>query len=359
MSSSAGRSVGKFKRIDVAALKRRLGCPPTPLVLDIRRRAAFEERPEGLSMAIPLELDRDPLRLPDLPRDRPVVAYCLCTGETSSSRVANWLVQEGYRDVAVLIGGLPAWLEAEEAIAPLRAGAAEAIPWKNLTRDALFREAAPSVSTRESTFLPRIAGQTFLEGHELPLKREMVSLFVDMVGSTGLVVSKSAEEVVGLMQAFMEIVIDVGAYHCGDVHDFEGDGALLYFQGPGEAVPAAFTLRDALIDRRRTLPALPLPRLSLDVGPVVIGIVGTPFRHTVSLVGPSVHIAARILKLAPPGGIAATDAIVECTRRTNPELARHFAALDQPSPPLDPEIRDVQVWVAPRPASARVRTDRT
>jgi class 3 adenylate cyclase len=231
----------------------------------------------------------------------------------------------------------------------LRADAANAIPWKDLTRDALFREAAPLASTRESTFLPRIAGQTFLEGRELPLKREMVSLFVDIVGSTSLVVSKSAEEVLGLMQAFMEIVIDVGAYHCGDVHDFEGDGALLYFQGPGEAVPAAFALRDALLERRRAVPALPLPRLSLDVGPVVIGIVGTRFRHTVSLVGPSVHIAARILKLAAPGGIAATQAIVEHARRTNPELARQFAMLDQTSVLLDPEFRDVRVWVAPTP----------
>ena len=94
------------------------------------------------------------------------------------------------------------------------------------------------------------------------------------------------------------------------------------------------------------MPALPLPRLSLDIGPVVIGIVGTRFRQTVSLVGASVHTAARILKLAPPGGIVATDAIVEHARRANPELAARFARLEGGTEKLDPELASVRVWLA-------------
>jgi class 3 adenylate cyclase len=177
----------------------------------------------------------------------------------------------------------------------------------------------------------------------------MVALYVDMVGSTHLVLTRSTEQVLDILQAFMEIVIDVGAYHCGDVHDFEGDGALLYFCGSGEALPAAFRLRDALLARRAELPELPLPRISLDAGPLVIGVVGTRFRQTVSLVGPAVHVAARILKLAPPGGIIATDAILEQARRTSPELARQFAPLDHASSLLDAELGAVRAWIAPPP----------
>ena len=244
---------------------------------------------------------------------------------------------------------MPAWIEAGYPVAPLPAeGSAPAITWKEFSLEDLFRAPGPDPLTAE-TFLPRIAGQTFLEGRELPIKQEMVSLFVDMVDSTRLVLTRSAEEVLTIMQAFMEIVIDIGAYHCGDVHDFEGDGALLYFEGAGEAVPAAFRLRDALLRRRKEMPALPLPRLSLDLGPVVIGIVGTRFRRTVSLVGRSVHVAARILKLAPPGGIVATDRIVEHARRENPELAREFQRLHEPIPRLDPELGNVKPWVAPPP----------
>jgi class 3 adenylate cyclase len=253
--------------------------------------------------------------------------------------------------VAVLIGGLQAWSKAGNPVAPLPSDETGGIAWKELRLEAPARSAPSATLRPESAFLPRIAGQTFLEGRELPLKQEMVSLFVDMVDSTRLVLGRSAEDVLEIMQAFMEIVIDVGVYHCGDVHDFEGDGALLYFEGPGEAVPAAFLLREQLLRRRGELPALPLPRISMDVGPVVIGIVGTRFRQTVSLVGPSVHIAARILKWAPPGGIAATEAIVEHARRANPELARQFAPLAT-GVPTAAELGAVRAWVAPPPPDA-------
>ena len=248
----------------------------------------------------------------------------------------------------MLRGGLDAWLAAGFPAQPLAdPDAPTPIAWMRFTPEAPPAAATSAAPASESLFLPRIAGQAFLEGRTLPLRQEMVVGFVDMVGSTRLVFERSAEEVLEVMQAFMEIVIDVGAYHCGDVHDFEGDGAFLYFEGAGEAVPAAFRLRSELVARRRQLPALPLPRVSLDVGPVVLGVVGTRFRRTVALVGPCVHTAARILKLAPPGGIAATDAIVAHARRENPELAREFGLREGAALSLDPELRSLRVHVAP------------
>ena len=89
-----------------------------PLIVDVRRQAAFESLPQRLPDAVPLLLDAEPLRIPDVPRDRPLVAYCLCSGEASSSRVAQWLLQEGYRDVGVLVGGLQAWLDAGHSAVP-------------------------------------------------------------------------------------------------------------------------------------------------------------------------------------------------------------------------------------------------
>ena len=250
--------------------------------------------------------------------------------------------------MSVLRGGLEAWSSAGLPVAPLpHPESGGGIPWREATPDELVQAPANAAPPSESLFLPRIAGQSFLEGLELPLRREMAVLFVDMVGSTRLVFERSPEEVLAVMQAFMEVVIDVGAYHCGDVHDFEGDGALLYFEGAGEAVPAAFRLRDELANRRRELAALPLPRLSLDAGPIVIGVVGTRFRRTVSLVGPSLHTAARILKLAPPGGITATEAVVAQARVANPLLAREFQAMQRVPPHLEAELGPLRVWVAP------------
>jgi class 3 adenylate cyclase len=250
--------------------------------------------------------------------------------------------------VAVLRGGLAAWTDAGYPLAPLPDPEAPGgPPWKEAKPDEPSRASASAPPASESLFLPRIAGQSFLEGLDLPLRREMAMLFVDMVGSTRLVFERSPEEVLAVMQTFMEVVIDVGAYHCGDVHDFEGDGALLYFEGAGEAVPAAFRLRDELASRREKVPGLPLPRLSLDTGPIVLGVVGTRFRRTVSLVGPSLHVAARILKLAPPGGIAATEAVVAQARVANPALARRFDRAGSLPAHLEAELGPTRFWIAP------------
>jgi hypothetical protein len=66
-----------FHRLDAAALKLRLESARPPLVLDARRRDAFIKLPEGIPGAIPFVLDEQPLQLPDLPREQPVVTYCL------------------------------------------------------------------------------------------------------------------------------------------------------------------------------------------------------------------------------------------------------------------------------------------
>jgi class 3 adenylate cyclase/rhodanese-related sulfurtransferase len=348
MSSDSPDSGTLFRRLGADELYQALSGAAPPLIVDVRRQAAFDSLPQRLPDAVPLVLDAEPLQIPDVPRDRPLVAYCLCSGEASSSRVAQWLLQEGYRDVAVLVGGLQAWLDAGHAAAPSDPKAdAGSVRWKGFEDRPVARASALPL-TADTAFLPRLAGHSFLMGHTLPLRRNMVSMFVDMVDSTSLIFSRTPEQVLGLIQTFMEVVVEIGAHHCGDVKDFEGDGAFLYFEGPGEAMPAAFRLRERLLERRRAVPDLPLPRISLDLGPVVIGIVGTRFRQTVAIIGPSVNVAARILKLAPPGGIVATEAVLAVARRADPELARDFTPLRE-RPRIPEAAGPLELWVAPAP----------
>ena len=65
-----------FRRIDAHELDGLLGSQRPPLLLDVRRGAAFEEQP-GIPTALPVALDRDPILLPDVPRDSTIAAYCL------------------------------------------------------------------------------------------------------------------------------------------------------------------------------------------------------------------------------------------------------------------------------------------
>ena len=46
--------------------------------------------------------------LPELPRDKTIIAYCTCPDEEASARLTRVLRRQGY-DAWTLTGGLPAW----------------------------------------------------------------------------------------------------------------------------------------------------------------------------------------------------------------------------------------------------------
>lgn len=319
------------RRITSAELKGRLNAGEPVLLLDVRRQEAFRQHPAGIVGAVPLLLDVPEPRIPDVARDFPVVVYCLCSGQASSTRAALWLKAAGYANVAVLSGGLPAWQAQGLPLAPIDLYAQ--------LRIAAWTTPPQSPVSAGTADAGLIAESAFLAGEQLPAQRDMAVLFVDMVDSTRLLFTHSAEDVLRLVQAFMEVVVDVAVQHCGDVHDFEGDGAMLYFAGSGEAVPAAFNLRAALAARRADVPELPRARFALDAGALVVGHIGGRERRALSFIGPCVNAAARILKLAPPGGIVATQRIVDDAGRTDPDLAVRFMPL--------PERQWLKGWQAP------------
>ncbi|MFQ5852495.1 MAG: adenylate/guanylate cyclase domain-containing protein [Candidatus Binatia bacterium] len=95
-----------------------------------------------------------------------------------------------------------------------------------------------------------------------------------------------------------------------------------------EATHAALAIRSALT---REPPAGQEPlrvRLSLNLGSLVIGVIGSSLRHSVALIGPSINLASRLLKKIPPGGIIATEAVVEQLRQERPALAQQFQLWD-------------------------------
>ncbi|MES1945161.1 hypothetical protein PC39_13627 [Salinisphaera sp. PC39] len=88
---------------------------------------------------------------------------------------------------------------------------------------------------------------------------------------------------------------------------------------------------------------MPPARLALASGPLVIGHIGIRFRRSLSFIGPSINVAARILKLAPPDGIVATDPVFQHARRTDPDLAAAFTPMV-----VDESLKGVDadtVWV--------------
>jgi class 3 adenylate cyclase len=206
--------------------------------------------------------------------------------------VAQWLVGEGFRRLSVLEGGLAAWRAAGLPTDTLQSKAPVA-----------GNEDGPAELTvaRPESFLPSLAARYLSDGI-LPARRRLTTLFVDIAGSTRLLEHHPADAVLALVQRFTHLVTDVALAYCGDVKDFEGDGALLYFESTAEAVQAALAIRNAIASGACGMSCPVSARISLTTGEVVVGWVGTAMRQSIALVGTSVHVGARLLKHIPPGG---------------------------------------------------------
>lgn len=165
-----------------------------------------------------------------------------------------------------------------------------------------------------------------------PIRRRLATLFVDIAGSTSLLVHHPPEVVLGVVQGFMTLVTEVASAHAGTVKDFEGDGALLYFASTKNAVTAALAIRRRLADGRCDIACGDGPgiaaRMSVTVGDVVVGVVGSSRRQGIAIIGPSVNVGARLLKHAPAGTIIASGEVFEALRRDAPRLADEFNSLD-------------------------------
>jgi rhodanese-related sulfurtransferase len=80
-----------------------------PLLLDVREpwelKTASVAPADADLVAIPM--NEIPGRLAELPQDRPIAVLCHHGGR--SQRVALFLAQQGYSDVANIAGGIDAW----------------------------------------------------------------------------------------------------------------------------------------------------------------------------------------------------------------------------------------------------------
>jgi class 3 adenylate cyclase len=171
------------------------------------------------------------------------------------------------------------------------------------------------------------------EPEATPVRRRLATLFVDIAGSTSLLIHHPPEVVLGVVQGFMTLVTEVACAHAGTVKDFEGDGALVYFASVKNAVRAALAIRRRLADGRCNVACRDGPgitaRMSITVGDVVVGTVGSSMRRGIALVGPSVNIGARLLKHAPLGAIIASgEVLAELRQRDATALADQFHPLD-------------------------------
>jgi adenylate cyclase len=156
-----------------------------------------------------------------------------------------------------------------------------------------------------------LEGTAALGGEE----RHVAVLFVDLIGSTSLAAARPPSEVVGLLNRFFRIVVDVVESRGGLVNKFEGDAALCVFGAPmRRPCPEADALAAARHMSARLGTELPEADVGIGVsaGSVVAGNVGAEQRFEYTVIGDPVNEAARLCELAKsrPERVLASEAAV-------------------------------------------------
>ncbi len=132
-------------------------------------------------------------------------------------------------------------------------------------------------------------------------ERHAAVIFIDIIGSTKLVTSRPAVEVVELLNRFFDVVVDEVDNHHGLVNKFEGDAVLAVFGAPVALDnPEAEALAAARAMARRLRAEVPECDAGIGVaaGQVVAGNVGAKERFEYTVIGEPVNEAARLCELA-------------------------------------------------------------
>jgi rhodanese-related sulfurtransferase len=102
------------REISVLELKARRDRGEKPLVLDVRE--SWELQLACLPDVVHLPMNQVPARLGELSKDTETIVMCHAGGR--SMRVAQFLANQGFSNVANLAGGIAAWSESIDATVP-------------------------------------------------------------------------------------------------------------------------------------------------------------------------------------------------------------------------------------------------
>jgi rhodanese-related sulfurtransferase len=102
------------REISVEELKSRRERGETPLVLDVRE--GWELQLARIPDVVHVPMNEVPARLGEFSRDTEIIVMCHAGGR--SMRVAHFLVNQGFTNVANLVGGIDAWSQSVDATVP-------------------------------------------------------------------------------------------------------------------------------------------------------------------------------------------------------------------------------------------------
>mgnify|MGYP000862620120 CR=1 FL=1 len=152
--------------------------------------------------------------------------------------------------------------------------------------------------------IPYISASTLKQaekGTASSSNRELAFLFTDIRGFTTLCEGMKPDQVVSILNRYLDLETEIILKNHGDVDKFVGDEMMAFFDGPHKelhACKAAMQIRHAMMQERDKRQQEGLPVVSIGIGinsgPVVFGSVGARDRMDFTSIGDTVNLAARL-----------------------------------------------------------------
>ena len=153
-------------------------------------------------------------------------------------------------------------------------------------------------------------------------RRSVSVLFVDIRGFTSMSEGAPPEEVVLILNEYLDLVASCIHRHGGTLDKFIGDAAMAIWNAPYDTEDYTLAAVRAALDMQRE--AAPLEQklfekygqsirfgIGVNSGEAIIGNIGAAFRMDYTAIGDTVNIAARLESNAKPGQILVSRAAAE------------------------------------------------
>lgn len=174
--------------------------------------------------------------------------------------------------------------------------------------------------------------------------RDVTFLVSDLRGFTALSSELSPNEVIRILNSYLERMVEIINRYRGTVNEFQGDGVLVFFgaplkhdDDPQRAIACAIEMQNALMEinamqRQNNLPEFSMG-IGINTGEVVVGNIGSEKRAKYGAVGSPINIAFRIESYTTSGQILISPDTFEKVRtqvRTRGSVRANFKGIDHP-----------------------------
>jgi class 3 adenylate cyclase/tetratricopeptide (TPR) repeat protein len=149
-------------------------------------------------------------------------------------------------------------------------------------------------------------------------RKQITVLFADIKGSTNLIEDLDPEDAESLLRPALDAMINAVHRYEGTINRVQGDGIMALFGAPlaqeDNAVRAAYAALEMQKGVRAACDADIAIRVGLHAGEVLVRAINNDLSVDYDAVGATVHLAARMEQMAPPGAIYCTANVMRMAK---------------------------------------------